>query len=209
MARRTVSNAARRFKKTGANKNRIGREERGLQDLKIIWFDIVIRAANAIAESPSTKLNSTRKLARRMRISHSSAHRILVKDLELFPYKLHSRQELGPLHVVKRLDCCRAMKESKRRAGNQLGAVWQNFVEKDDANGDIVVSYRECMKIAFESPEQLQVDRPSSEETELDIYLNEIAQEELRKRQQSAGIRSGAKSWVGDILKRGIAARSS
>uniref|UniRef100_A0A915EUH6 Carbonyl reductase n=1 Tax=Ditylenchus dipsaci TaxID=166011 RepID=A0A915EUH6_9BILA len=88
-----------------------------------------IRAANAIADSLSTKLNSTWKLARRMIISHSLAHRILVKDHELFPYKLHSRQELGLLHVVKRLDCCRAMKERAAKEDNRKEKGYPESVE--------------------------------------------------------------------------------
>uniref|UniRef100_A0A915DR78 Uncharacterized protein n=1 Tax=Ditylenchus dipsaci TaxID=166011 RepID=A0A915DR78_9BILA len=44
---------------------------------------------------------------------------------------------------------------------------------------------------------------------ELDPYLEEIAQEELEQRQSRAGIQAGAKSWIGDILRRGITAKAS
>uniref|UniRef100_A0A915ENK8 HAT C-terminal dimerisation domain-containing protein n=1 Tax=Ditylenchus dipsaci TaxID=166011 RepID=A0A915ENK8_9BILA len=44
---------------------------------------------------------------------------------------------------------------------------------------------------------------------ELDLYLEEIAQKELEQRQSRAGIQAGAKSWIGDILRRGITAKAS
>uniref|UniRef100_A0A915DKR7 Uncharacterized protein n=1 Tax=Ditylenchus dipsaci TaxID=166011 RepID=A0A915DKR7_9BILA len=44
---------------------------------------------------------------------------------------------------------------------------------------------------------------------ELDLHLEEIAQEELEQRQSRAGIQARAKSWIGDILRRGITAKAS
>uniref|UniRef100_A0A915E564 Tc1-like transposase DDE domain-containing protein n=1 Tax=Ditylenchus dipsaci TaxID=166011 RepID=A0A915E564_9BILA len=75
----------------------------------------VAAAAIAITAEPSTKFNSTRKLGKKMAISRDSAHRILVEDLGLKPYKMLSRQELGLAHIIKRLQRCRGM---RRRFAN-------------------------------------------------------------------------------------------
>uniref|UniRef100_A0A915D155 Vacuolar protein sorting-associated protein 54 n=1 Tax=Ditylenchus dipsaci TaxID=166011 RepID=A0A915D155_9BILA len=101
----------RRFEETGSNKNRIGQgRPRSARD-----DENVAAAAIAITAEPSTKFNSTRKLGKKMAISRDSAHRILVEDLGLKPYKMLSRQELGLAHIIKRLQRCRGM---RRRFAN-------------------------------------------------------------------------------------------
>uniref|UniRef100_A0A915E498 Transposase n=1 Tax=Ditylenchus dipsaci TaxID=166011 RepID=A0A915E498_9BILA len=106
--RNTVGNAVRRFEETGSNKNRIGQgRPRSARD-----EENVAAAAIAITAEPSTKFNSTRKLGKKMAISRDSAHRILVEDLGLKPYKMLSRQELGLAHIIKRLQRCRGMRRS-------------------------------------------------------------------------------------------------
>uniref|UniRef100_A0A915DAQ7 Transposase n=1 Tax=Ditylenchus dipsaci TaxID=166011 RepID=A0A915DAQ7_9BILA len=111
LGRNTVGNAVRRFEETGSNKNRIGQgRPRSARD-----EENVAAAAIAITAEPSTKFNSTRKLGKKMAISRDSAHRILVEDLGLKPYKMLSRQELGLAHIIKRLQRCRGM---RRRFAN-------------------------------------------------------------------------------------------
>uniref|UniRef100_A0A915DUY3 Transposase n=1 Tax=Ditylenchus dipsaci TaxID=166011 RepID=A0A915DUY3_9BILA len=60
-----------------------------------------------------------------MRISHSSAHRILVKYLGLFPYKLHCRQRTRTVERGQRLDRCRAMKERLANGGHRK-VIWSD-----------------------------------------------------------------------------------
>jgi transposase len=104
---RTVSDAVKRFNETGSSKNRpgSGRKRTATGEIKRQ------AVADAIAQNPSTKVNSTRKLARKLRISNASVHRILTRDLGLFPYKMHRRQLLDPIHIQKRLTMCRAMSQ--------------------------------------------------------------------------------------------------
>lgn len=104
---RTVSRAIKEFNATGKHKNRKGQGRK-----RTARSDANIQAvANAIAQNPSTKVNSTRKLARRLRILQCSVWEILRKELDLFPYKLKDRQKLTPEHIRKRLSLCQAMKE--------------------------------------------------------------------------------------------------
>lgn len=107
VTRQMVSNAVKRFNETNSNKNRKGS---GRQKTATSNANIQV-VANLIAQNPSTKVNSARKLARRLRTSRRSIQRILTRELELFPYKLKDRQELGPEHIRKRLNLCKAMKE--------------------------------------------------------------------------------------------------
>jgi transposase len=105
--RTTVSDAIRRFDETSSNKNRPGSGRKRTATGEIKRQEV----AEAITQNPSTKVNSTRKLARRFRISNASVHRILTRDLGLFPYKMHRRQLLDPIHIQKRLTMCRAMSQ--------------------------------------------------------------------------------------------------
>lgn len=102
---KTVNDAVKRFEETASNKNRTGSGRK-----RTAKSDANIQAvADAIAQNPSTKVNSTRKLARRLRISQTSVCEILRKELNLYPYKLLNRQELTPAHIRMRLERCQAM----------------------------------------------------------------------------------------------------
>jgi len=48
-----------------------------------------------IKRNPSTKANSTRKLAKKLGMSDFSARKILKDDLKMTPYKLQKRQKLN------------------------------------------------------------------------------------------------------------------
>lgn len=104
--RDTVSRAIKRFEETGTceDRERSGRPKTATSNAQQEAI------SNAIAQNPSTKVNSARKLERRFRISRSSIRRILKRDLRLFPYKMKDRQKLTMDHVRKRLARCRAMR---------------------------------------------------------------------------------------------------
>ena len=68
----TVSRTIKRFEETGSNENRkrekTARSRRNIQ-----------RAKAMIKQNPTTKANSTRKLAKKLDVSEASARRILKK----------------------------------------------------------------------------------------------------------------------------------
>ena len=98
--RKTVDYAIQRFKETGSNENRKG------QGLKKTARNAknVRRAKGMLQRNPTTKANSSRKLATKLQISPMSAYRILRKDLGLMPFKLKKRQKLTAEAKKKRFD---------------------------------------------------------------------------------------------------------
>ena len=83
----TVSRTIKRFEETGSNENRkrekTARSRRNIQ-----------RTKEMIKRNPSTKVNSTRKLAKKLGISDFSARKILREDLGKKPFKFWKRQKL-------------------------------------------------------------------------------------------------------------------
>lgn len=112
----TVTKAKQRFQETGSNKDRPkGRPEKTARSQQNIR-----RVKAMIQRNPTTKANSTRKLAKKLGIGNKSAHRILRKDLNMKPWKYQKRQKLGAQAKLKRLQRCRAMltRFSRRRHRN-------------------------------------------------------------------------------------------
>uniref|UniRef100_A0A914CZ67 Uncharacterized protein n=1 Tax=Acrobeloides nanus TaxID=290746 RepID=A0A914CZ67_9BILA len=92
-----VSKTIKRFEETGSN-----------------------RAKGMFKRNPNTKANSTRKLAKKLRVSQESARKILKDDLKLKPYKLQKRQKLNEEAKKKCRERCRVLlrrfdKQSHRR----------------------------------------------------------------------------------------------
>lgn len=98
----TVSLAIKRFEETGSNNDRkrgkIARSQKNIQ-----------RAKGMIGRNKTTKVNSTRKLAKKLGVGRESARKILREDLHLKSYKLQKRQKLDDQAKQKRLDRCRAL----------------------------------------------------------------------------------------------------
>uniref|UniRef100_A0A914EF83 Transposase n=1 Tax=Acrobeloides nanus TaxID=290746 RepID=A0A914EF83_9BILA len=96
----TVRKAIKRFEETGSNDNRkrekTARSSRNIQ-----------RAKGMIKRNATTKVNSTRKLAKKLGVSQESARQILRTDLK--PYKLQKRQKLSAAARLKRLQRARAL----------------------------------------------------------------------------------------------------
>lgn len=98
----TVSRTIKRFEETGSNENRkrekTARSRRNIQ-----------RTKGMIKRNPSTKVNSTRKLAKKLGISDFSARKILREDLGKKPFKFLKRQKLTDAAKLKRLQRARAL----------------------------------------------------------------------------------------------------
>jgi transposase len=98
----TVRKAIKRFEETGSNDNRkrekTARSSRNIQ-----------RSKGMIKRNATTKVNSTRKLAKKLGVSQESARQILRTDLNLKPYKLQKRQKLSAAARLKRLQRARAL----------------------------------------------------------------------------------------------------
>ncbi|GFV95525.1 hypothetical protein TNCV_4575261 [Trichonephila clavipes] len=56
----------------------------------------------AIASKAASGINSTREAARRLGLPPSSVRNILLRILQLYPYKLQSCHELLPAHTAQR-----------------------------------------------------------------------------------------------------------
>jgi biotin operon repressor len=102
ISRHAVRDAIKRFEETGSNANR--KREKTARSKKNI-----LRAKTMIKRNPSTKANSTRKLAKKLGMSDFSARKILKDDLKMTPYKLQKRQKLNEEAKKKRRDRCRAL----------------------------------------------------------------------------------------------------
>ena len=77
----TVNDAIKRYKETGNNEDRKGRgRKKTARSRKNVQC-----AKGMIKRNPTTRANSTRKLAKKLDVSEASARRILKKDLNLKP----------------------------------------------------------------------------------------------------------------------------
>ena len=94
-----------------------GRPEKSARNHKNIQ-----RAKGMIQRNPSSKVNSTRKLAKKLGISPKSAHRILREDLRKKPYKYLKRQKLE------------APAKQKRPKERARGLSAKFFLEEDFLN---------------------------------------------------------------------------
>jgi transposase len=100
-----VSKAISRFKETGSYEDRPGRGRK-----KTARNPRNIRRAKGMNQrNPTSKMNSTRKLAKKLGIGKSSVHEILSVDLGLKPFKYQKRQKLTAEAKKKRLDRARAL----------------------------------------------------------------------------------------------------
>lgn len=103
----TVRYAIERFEETGTNEDRQGRGPK----ITARTQRNVQRAKGMIQRNPTTRANSTRKLAKKLRTSPSSVWRMLREDLGLKPFKYQKRQTLTEAAKKKRLDRSRALLE--------------------------------------------------------------------------------------------------
>jgi transposase len=121
VGRDTVSDAVQRYYETNSNRNRAGSgRPRSATD-----EEHVEEVRQRIEEDSTNKCNSIRKLATDLDISSSSAHRILVNDLNLYPYKLRPRQKLTAEHRRKRKERCEAMQERFGEDGHRR-VIWSD-----------------------------------------------------------------------------------
>ena len=84
--------------KKGRGRKKTARSKKNIQRVK-----------GMIKRNPSTKANSSRKLAKKLGVSDFSARQILKKDLNLKPYKIQKRQKLNANARLKRLQRARAL----------------------------------------------------------------------------------------------------
>ena len=100
-----VSRAIKRFEETGSNQDRSKRRpEKTARNRRNIQ-----RTKEMNQRNPTTKANSTRKLAKKLGIGRESARKLLREDLGLKPYKYLKRQKLTDVAKLKRLQCARAL----------------------------------------------------------------------------------------------------
>ena len=78
--------------KKGRGRKKTARSKKNIQRVK-----------GMIKRNPSTKANSSRKLAKKLGVGKTQAHQMLRKDLGLKPYKLQKRQKLNANARLKRL----------------------------------------------------------------------------------------------------------
>lgn len=95
-----VSRAIKRFEETGSNDDRPGRGRKKTARSK----RNILRAKEMIHRNPTTKANSTRKLAKKLDVHQKQAWQILRGDLGLKPYKFQKRQKLTATTKKKRKD---------------------------------------------------------------------------------------------------------
>lgn len=98
----TVSKAIKRFEETGSNQDRAGRGRPRKARTPINKRKIKGR----IQRNPSSRKNSTRKMAAVVGISKSSVHRILRKDLNLKSRREAEAQNLEERKMQKRAERC-------------------------------------------------------------------------------------------------------
>ena len=99
----SVSRHIKRYEATGNHKDREGRGRKKTARSK----RNIQRAKGMIQRNPTTKANSSRKLAKKLDVSEASARRILKKDLNLKPFKYQKRQKLNANAKLKRLQRAR------------------------------------------------------------------------------------------------------
>ena len=115
----TVRKAIKRFEETGSNDNRkrekTARSSRNIQ-----------RSKGMIKRNATTKVNSTRKLAKKLGVSQESARQILRTDLNLKPYKLQKRQKLSAAARLKEKACSKphpnleSLKKALKKAWKEI-----------------------------------------------------------------------------------------
>uniref|UniRef100_A0A914DF28 BZIP domain-containing protein n=1 Tax=Acrobeloides nanus TaxID=290746 RepID=A0A914DF28_9BILA len=84
-----VSRAIKRFEETGSNDDRTGRGRKKTARSK----RNILRAKGMIHQNPTTKANSTRKLARKLEVHQKQTWQILREDLGLKPYNTASSSD--------------------------------------------------------------------------------------------------------------------
>jgi transposase len=100
-----VSLAIKRFEETGSNQDRPkGRQEKTARNRRNIQ-----RTKEMNQRNPTTKANSTRKLAKNLGIGRESARKLLREDLGVKPYKYLKSQKLTDVAKLKRLQRARAL----------------------------------------------------------------------------------------------------
>ena len=101
----TVHDDIRRFEETGSYEDRKGRGRKKTARSK----RNIQRAKGIIKRNPTTKANSSRKLAKKLGIDQRQAWEILRQDLGLKPWKYQKRQKLTEQTKQKRRERCPAL----------------------------------------------------------------------------------------------------
>jgi Homeodomain-like domain len=109
----TVCDAVKRFESTGGNKNRSGQgRKRTATDTAHREEVVTMLQANSHTKRRRGVVgSSSRKLARRLGVSETSARRILKRDLKLKPYKKLRRQKLTARDKQQRVRKATALRD--------------------------------------------------------------------------------------------------
>lgn len=103
--RSTVQDHLKRYEQTSSHQNKPkGRPQKTARNRRNIQ-----RCKGMIRRNPTTKSNSTRKLAKKLGISQTSVLQILRKDLRMKPYKFLKRQKLSEKVKNMRFQRARAL----------------------------------------------------------------------------------------------------
>jgi transposase len=107
----TVSDAIMRYNETGSHSNRKGqgRKRSARDDSNVEQVKEILKANNHTKTRGGVPGSSTRKIAKRLNISHKSAHRILKDDLKLTAWK--KGQKLTKSQREKRLKLAKELKK--------------------------------------------------------------------------------------------------
>uniref|UniRef100_A0A914EJC5 Uncharacterized protein n=1 Tax=Acrobeloides nanus TaxID=290746 RepID=A0A914EJC5_9BILA len=105
VSKSSVGRHIKRYDETGNHEDRKGRgRKKTARSRKNIE-----RAKGMIQRNSTSKVNSGRKLGKKLGMSDRSSRRILHEDLGLKAFKFQKRQKLTEEANKKRLDKCRAM----------------------------------------------------------------------------------------------------
>ena len=115
----TISDAIKRFEETGGHKNRTGQGSKrtARDEVHVEQVKTLTDMNNHTKKRNGQSGNSTRKIGKKLKISHESARQILEDDLRLAPWKKVKGQKLSEKQKKQRLERAKALK--KRFAGGQ------------------------------------------------------------------------------------------
>lgn len=82
------------------------RDSMGSTEATVATPETIQRVKEVFTERPTTSL---RQASRDLKVSHSTVHRILKKELNLFPYKIQCQQPLGEIDVTRRYEFANEM----------------------------------------------------------------------------------------------------
>lgn len=121
VGRKRVENAVKRFEETESHKDRAGKGRKRTARNE----DKIQEAQELLQQNTHTKIrnnesgNSTRKLGKKLNISHESARQILRKDLGLKPWKKQEGQKLTDAQKTKRLNRATDLRDRFANGGHR------------------------------------------------------------------------------------------